>query len=344
VTPADTLSWLVDIPSETGSESDICTAVGERLADLPQTRVEESLVVGRPTGKPLILLVGHLDTVPRQGQGRAEIRGGRLYGLGAADMKAGLAVIIHLLEESRPADSSFDLGGVFYAGEEGPSSANQLETLLNQVEWLGRAEFGLVLEPSDSELQIGCNGIINARVEFSGKAAHSARPWLGENAVSKAGEWLAVMHRRRPELVEINSLLYREVMSVTTARGGVAHNIVPSSFEMNVNYRFSPDKTVAEARERLATACSGTDLFEVIDEAPAGPVDTEHPFLQRLAEASGAAMTAKQGWTDVARLGEHGIPAVNYGPGETSLAHKPEESVSLVDLDAVLGNLRMVLS
>jgi succinyl-diaminopimelate desuccinylase len=299
------------------------------------------LVVGRQTDKPLILLVGHLDTVPRQGQGRAEINNGRLHGLGASDMKAGLAVIIHLLEESHAGQS--DLAGVFYAGEEGPAVANQLEAVLDRVEWLGRAEFGLVLEPSDSELQIGCNGIINARVGFSGKAAHSARPWLGENAVSKAGEWLAVMHRRRPELVEINGLIYREVMSVTTAHGGVARNIIPSSFEMNVNYRFAPDKSVAEAKARLAAACAETDLFEVTDTAPAGPVDTQHPFLQRLAEVSGAPMSAKQGWTDVARLGERGIPAVNYGPGESSLAHKPEESVSLADLDSVLGNLRVLL-
>jgi succinyl-diaminopimelate desuccinylase len=341
VTPAETLRWLVDIPSETGSEAEICTAVGERLASLPQTRVGESLVVGRPTGNPLILVVGHLDTVPRQGQGRAEIDNGRLHGLGAADMKAGLTVMIHLLEESHP--GKFDLAGVFYAGEEGPAAGNQLEMVLDGVEWLGRAEFGLVLEPSDSEIQIGCNGVINARVGFSGRAAHSARPWLGENAVSKAGEWLAVMHRRRPELVEINGLIYREVMSVTAAHGGVARNIIPSSFEMNVNYRFAPDRSVAEAKERLGAACAGADVFEVTDAAPAGPIDIEHPFLQRLAEASGAPMSAKQGWTDVARLGERGIAAVNYGPGESSLAHKPEESVSLVDLDTVLGNLRVLL-
>ncbi|HEX2421445.1 MAG TPA: peptidase dimerization domain-containing protein, partial [Acidimicrobiia bacterium] len=191
--------------------------------------------------------------------------------------------------------------------------------------------------------QIGCNGVVNARVVFEGTAAHSARPWLGSNAVTKAGEWLAEMDKREPEPVEIDGLIFREVMSVTKASGGIANNIIPSSFELNVNYRFAPHRTISEAVDVLTSVCTAANRFEIIDSAPAGPVDIAHPVLDRLTELSGAPRAAKQGWTDVARLGAHGIAAVNYGPGETALAHKVDESVRLDDVTRVFETLRELL-
>jgi succinyl-diaminopimelate desuccinylase len=340
----DSLRWLVDIPSETGSEDEICAAIERRLDRLRRVRVGRSLVAGETTGKPVVLLVGHIDTVPSQGQGPAFVEGGRLHGLGATDMKGGVAVMIHLLEDPLVTEGPFDVIGVFYDAEEGPAAANGLETVLQTVPWLSEAEFAIVLEPSDGEIQVGCNGAINATVRFMGKSAHSARPWWGENAITKAGEWMAGMHARPPEVFVIDGLEYREVMSVTTARGGVARNIIPPSFDLNVNYRFNPGRTVDEAIRELMAACAAADAVEVVDAAPAGPVRADHPLVGRLMDVSGGQLAAKQGWTDVARLGVYGVPAVNYGPGEAIQAHQADESVRLSDLDEAFSALRRLLS
>ena len=342
-----TLTWLVDLPSVTGDERQICTAVATRLyPDLGRdavVRMGDSLIVGRRTGRPLLLLAGHLDTVPSQGQGAARVEGGRLHGLGAADMKGGLAVMIHLLQDPAVRAGPYDVIGIFYAGEEGPAAGNQLEGILQRAPWMSDAESAVVLEPSDGQLQIGCNGLINATVSFTGKSAHSARPWLGENAVTKAGEWMAEMHRLEPVDVEIEGMVYREVISVTRASGGIANNIIPPRFDLNVNYRFPPTRSLKDAEAHLARVCSRADDFLITDSAPAGPVRAETPFLRRLAEVSGATRAAKQGWTDVARFGVYGVAAVNYGPGETKQAHQADESVNLSDLDAVFSSLRRAL-
>ncbi|MFP5333141.1 MAG: succinyl-diaminopimelate desuccinylase [Acidimicrobiia bacterium] len=341
---AATASWLVDIPSPTGEETAIVEAVARRLDGMDEHRLGRSLVVGRPTGRPMVLLVGHLDTVPSQGQPPATIDDGVLRGLGAADMKSGLAVIIHLLEDGDVMAGPYSVVGVFYDGEEGPMDGNGLGPLLDANPWLTSAEFAVVLEPSDGEIQVGCNGAINAVVTFTGISAHSARPWWGENAISKAGEWLATMHRREPELHVIDGLEYREVMSVTTASGGIARNVIPDRFQLNVNYRFAPDRSVDEALAVLEEACAGTDGVEIVDVAPAGPVRADHPFVERLAAVSGARLAAKQGWTDVARLGQYGVPAVNFGPGCTAQAHQKDEWVAITDIHDTFVALRSVLT
>jgi succinyl-diaminopimelate desuccinylase len=343
----ETLTWLVDIPSVTGDEARICTAIATRLYPAlgrdAVVRFSNSLIVGRRTGRPLLLLAGHLDTVPSQGQGPAQVEGGRVRGLGAADMKAGLAVMIHLLEDPGIQAGPYDVFGIFYAGEEGPSSGNQLEEVLTRAAWVSQAEFAVVLEPSDGELQIGCNGIINATVSFEGRSAHSARPWLGENAVTKAGEWMTRLHQMEPAEVDIDGMVYREVISVTRASGGIANNIIPPRFDLNVNYRFPPTRSLKEAEEYLAEMCSEADGFVITDSAPSGPVRVDTPFVTKLAKISGAPRAAKQGWTDVARFGVYGVSAVNYGPGEAAQAHQVAESVALADLETVFQNLHSVL-
>ncbi|MDX1448810.1 MAG: succinyl-diaminopimelate desuccinylase, partial [Acidimicrobiia bacterium] len=283
------------------------------------------------------------DTVPSQGQDRARIADGRLHGLGAADMKGGLAVMIHLLEDREVVAGPYCVVGVFYDGEEGPMDGNGLGPLLQESPWLTDAEFAVVLEPSDGQIQVGCNGSINATVAFIGKSAHSARPWWGENAISKAGEWLAALHRREPELHVIDGLEYREVMSVTTAHGGIARNVIPDRFELNLNYRFSPRRSTDEAIAVLEEATEAADEVEVVDVAPAGPVQASHPFVGRLARAAGADLAAKQGWTDVARLGQFGVPAVNFGPGNAAQAHQRDEWVAISELEGAFGALRAVL-
>jgi succinyl-diaminopimelate desuccinylase len=335
----DTLAWLVDIPSPTGQEEAICRAISDRLSTHPARVIQQSVVVGDPApGK--VLLVGHMDTVPLQGETGVRIDSDRLYGLGATDMKGGVAVMIHLVE----ALGTEGLVGVFYAGEEGPIVENQLGPILDTVHGLTEARAGIVLEPSNRELQSGCNGVINATVSFIGEPAHSARPWLGVNAVTKAGPFLTEIGRREPEDREIGGLVFREVMSVTRASGGIANNVVPGRFDLNINYRFAPDRSLDEAELVLRQVCDQADAVDITDRAPAAMPEVDNPLFDTLMKASGAPVTVKQGWTDVAQLAARGIPAVNFGPGETDLAHKPGESVRIDDLTWAFESLRAVLS
>jgi succinyl-diaminopimelate desuccinylase len=337
-TLVETLTWLIDIPSVTGEERAIRDAIADRLDGMTRETVGDSLIVGKPRSGA-VLLAGHLDTVPLQGGSGARVDGERVHGLGATDMKAGLAVMIHLIEALGP-----DLVCcVFYAGEEGALSGNQLGLVLETYPWLTGASAGVLLEPTNLSLEAGCQGVVNADVVFTGEAAHSARPWLGDNAVTKAGEFLTAIRRLEPEPHVIDGLEFLEVMSVTTAQGGVAKNVIPARFAMNVNYRFAPDRSPDQAVARLREVCADADEIEITDVAPAGAVSTDHPVFRRLVEVSGAPVEAKQGWTDVAQLSAAGIPAVNFGPGEPSLAHKPGESVRISDLawayDALLAVL-----
>ena len=344
----DTLIWLVDTPSELGDEAALCTALLERLAgqydEDSLTRIGNSVVAGKPTGKPMILLVGHIDTVPSQGQPAAFEKDGLLFGLGTTDMKSGVAVMLHLLEEPAVSSGPYDVIGVFYDGEEGPADGNNLERVLQSLPWLSDAEFAIVMEPTDLRIEVGCNGAINATVRFVGRSAHSARPWLGENAITKAGGWLAELHGREPELFEVDGLEFREVFSVTKASGGIANNILPPDFTINLNYRFPPVFSIEEAIGRLRLLALAADEVEVVDRAPAAPVPEGNPHLDRLLAVTEAQRAAKQGWTDVARLAVYGVPAVNYGPGIVAQAHQVEEHVPLANLEVAYQNLRRFLT
>lgn len=334
-----TTEWLVEIPSPTGEEAAIRDAIAARLAHLPRANIEDSLVVGKP-GPGMVILAGHLDTVPLRGIVGSRVSDGRLHGLGATDMKSGLAVMVHLLE----ALGTDGVVGVFYAGEEGPLSANQLGPVLDRFPALTEAAAGIVLEPTNRELQAGCNGAINATVSFLGEPAHSARPWLGVNAITRAGAFLHKMDSVQPESHVLDGLEFLEVMSVTKAVGGVANNVIPGRFDLNVNYRFAPDRSLEAAIVFLEGVSADADEFEVTDAAPAAAPDVSHELFAALAETAGAEVTPKQGWTDVAQLVSRGVPAVNFGPGETDLAHKPGESVRIDDLAWAYDALLQVLS
>jgi succinyl-diaminopimelate desuccinylase len=243
-------------------------------------------------------------------------------------MKAGLAVMIHLIETL----DANGIVGVFYAGEEGPMSGNQLGPILEQLPILTEAMAAIVLEPTNRELQAGCNGAINATVSFLGEPAHSARPWLGVNAVTRAGGFLQMMDSLEPQSHILGGLEFFEVISVTRAAGGVANNVIPGRFDINVNYRFAPDRPAGEALEELARVCEEADVIEITDAAPAAVPDVSHELFSALAKAGSAEVKPKQGWTDVAQFASRGVPAANFGPGETDLAHKPGESVRIDDL------------
>jgi succinyl-diaminopimelate desuccinylase len=345
VSLAEDLVWLIDIASPTGYEETLRDAIAARLgaAGLPVQQVGRSVVVGAATGKPVVSLYGHLDTVPAQGNLPARIEGDRVFGLGASDMKAGLAVMVAVLEESEVQGGPFDVIGVFYDGEEGPADGNGLEAVLDAVDALRTSEFAIVMEPTDGELQLGCQGVLNARVEFHGRAAHSARPWLGENAISKGGAWLASMHERQHRPIEVEGLQFNETYAVTMAEGGVANNVLPAGFVLNVNHRFPPDRTMAEAEARLLEVCAGADEVTIVDRAPAAPIPVANAHLDRLRGLVDV-VSAKTAWTDVARLTERGIPAVNYGPGEVALAHTVEESASVAAMGQVVQVMRELLT
>ena len=336
----ETLLWLTRIPSPIGEEQAICHAVLARLASSPLAapvrRYGDSLVVPvtRGTGGPRIALAGHLDVVRTSHAGPVRVEGDRLYGPGAADMKSGLALMIDLVERDREACAGVDLTLVFYAREEGPFLENELGRVLDEDPELGHVDLAVCLEPSDNKLSLGASGSIHAAVTFDGRTAHSARPWQGENAIHKAGELLAELGRLAPREVVIDGFVYRTVTSVTMAEGGRGRNIVPDLFTLNVNHRFSPDTSIAQAQREIEALVAGRARIEWRDLSPSAPPHASHPLVVALREAGVAAVEPKQAWTDVARFAALGVPAVNFGPGENAQAHQRNEWTSLSKLAA----------
>jgi succinyl-diaminopimelate desuccinylase len=344
--PADervihTLIWLCGIPSPTGEEGPICDALIDRLSRArlagPIRRHGDSIVVPvtRGTGgapRPKIALVGHTDVVRTSHDGPVRIEGDRLYGPGASDMKSGLALMLDLAEGGRDAAEGVDLTLVFYAREEGPFLDNELGTVLPADEELRGVDLAVCLEPSDNKLSLGASGTIHATVTFTGRTAHSARPWQGENAIHKAGPFLCDLGALAPREVTIDGLLYRTVTSVTMAQGGRGRNVVPDELTLNVNHRFSPDTSIEQAQRDIEALVAGRARIEWRDLSPAAPPHASHPLVAMLREAGIAAVEPKQAWTDVARFATFGVPAVNFGPGDNAQAHQRNEHTSVAKL------------
>ncbi|MFM2152234.1 MAG: hypothetical protein RL199_669 [Pseudomonadota bacterium] len=291
-------------------------------------RIGHNLVLGRPgtDGHPTIGLFGHLDTVPAHaGDPPPHLTDTHVVGLGSADMKGGLALLLQLVEEGVLARSPFHVVVVLYEREEGPYLENGLGPVFEACPDLRGLDFALCLEPSDNRIQMGCCGALHAQLVFRGRSAHSARPWQGENAVHKAGPLLGELLGRPPAVVEVQGYAFREVMSVTLAQGGRARNVVPDTFTLNLNYRFAPTRSLEQAQDEVLRLVDGRAEVTFTDLSPAGPVFADHPLLRRLVERTGAPVESKQAWTDVARLGTLGIPAVNFGPGESAQAHQAGE-------------------
>ncbi len=338
MTIAETLLWLCAIPSPIGEERALCDAVQARLAGLPLAapvrRYGDSLVVPVTRGRgPRIALAGHLDTV-RTENGPARIDGDRCFGAGASDMKSGLAVMLELVEKRDLAKLGCDLTLVFYAREEGPFAENELGPVLAEDPELGGVDLAVCLEPSDNKLHLGCMGSLHATVTFEGKTAHSARPWEGENAITKAAYILAKLGKLPPRESVVEGLAYRGATTVTQARdGGRGRNVVPDQFVLNVNHRFAPDQTLDEAVADLRHILGDKLRVDFTDLSPAAPPAASHPLVQALVAAGVRAVEPKRAWTDVARFAARGIAAVNFGPGENAQAHQKNESTSLALLD-----------
>lgn len=343
---AETLSWLCRIPSFTGEEGPIADALEERLRGArlasPTRRYGHSLVVpvSRGTGGPKVALVGHTDVVRTEHDGPVRIEGDKLYGPGASDMKSGLAAMLDLLEHDRALADGVDLTLVFYAREEGPYLENELGPVLEADEELRGIDLAVCLEPSDNRMSLGASGSIHAVLHFQGKTAHSARPWQGENAIHKAGPFLAELGALAPKESTLDGLVYRTVTSVTLAEGGRGRNVVPDRFTLNVNHRFAPDTSIPEAQANIEALVAGRADIEWRDLSPAAPPHAGHPLVVALRESGVAGVEPKQAWTDVARFAALGIAAVNFGPGVNAQAHQRNEWTSLTKL----GEGRMILA
>jgi succinyl-diaminopimelate desuccinylase len=332
----DTLLEITRIDSYIGEERALCDHVLARLQrTLPGatiTRFHDSLVVRvseRP-GAPKIGLVGHLDTVRTVHDGPARIEGNLLYGAGAADMKSGLAVMIELAERADRAKLPCDLTLVFYEREEGPFAENRLGPMLDHFALLRELDLAICLEPSNNNLQLGCMGSLHATVRFRGRTAHSARPWQGENALYKAIPFLQLLAARQPHDVSLDGFVFREVASATVAATtGRGRNVVPDEFDVNVNYRFAPGRTPAQAAADVVSWVGDAATVEVTDASPAGRPHANHPLVQKLVAAGVSSVQVKQAWTDVARFDALGVPAVNFGPGTQNQAHQRNEYTEL---------------
>lgn len=326
---------LCQIPSPIGSEAAIADHVERWALGLYPPgevfRVSHSLVVGTlDDPRPTVALIGHLDTVPPHPDASPpRIEGDRLYGLGSSDMKGGLAVMMALAESLPRRELPVNLVLVFYEREEGPYRESGLGPLFEARPSLRDIRFGIAMEPTDNVVQVGCVGSIHATLRFAGKSAHSARPWQGENAIHKAGPLLAELFALPRREVRVDGLTYYEVFSITRAGGGRARNVVPDVFELNLNYRFAPGKTLSQAQEDVRALVAGRAELELTDLAPSGRVCSDNPLYGKLLAASGLEARPKQAWTDVGRLAELGVDAVNFGPGDTAQAHQANESASV---------------
>jgi succinyl-diaminopimelate desuccinylase len=329
-----TLLDLCATPSPIGEERALCDSVQARLAKLPLAasirRYGDSIVVPVTRGRgSRVALVGHLDTV-RTENSPARIAGDRCFGAGASDMKSGLAVMIALAEAVPHEDIGCELTLVFYAREEGPFAENELGPVLERDPDLGLVDLAVCMEPSDNKLHLGCVGSIHATVTFEGRTAHSARPWEGDNAITRAADFLAEMRSLRPTESVLEGLTYRSMTTVTQARdGGRGRNVVPDCFVLNVNHRFAPDLTLEQARAGLLALVADRARVEFTDLSPAARPSANHPLVRALVAAGVRAVEPKQAWTDVARFAAFGVAAVNFGPGENAQAHQKDESTSL---------------
>ncbi|GER21796.1 succinyl-diaminopimelate desuccinylase [Zafaria cholistanensis] len=325
---------LIDVDSVSGNERVLADLVEDALRALPHLSVHrdgDSIVARTELGRAeRVILAGHLDTVPlpsapgSRGTVPSQWDGEILYGRGATDMKGGVAVQLALAAALTA--PTRDLTFVFYDHEEVEGSKSGLGRLVrNSPELLG-GDFAILLEPTDGTVEGGCNGTSRFRVTTRGLAAHSARAWMGSNAIHAAAPVLARLAAHEPATVSVDGLEYRESLNAVRISGGIAGNVIPDACEVEINYRFAPDKTLAEAEEYVRALLEGFEIVRT-DGAPGARPGLNHPAAAAFVAAVGAAPKPKYGWTDVARFSELGIPAVNFGPGDALLAHTDNEHV-----------------
>ncbi|HIV58963.1 MAG TPA: succinyl-diaminopimelate desuccinylase [Candidatus Stackebrandtia faecavium] len=320
---------LVDMESVSGDEEQIADLVESALRDRAHLRVlrDGNVVFARTElGRDKrILLAGHLDTVPLNDNFPSHTDGDTMYGCGTSDMKSGTAIALHLA--ATLSDPACDLSFVFYDCEEVDSERNGLnKASIHRPEWLA-ADFAFLLEPTLGVVEAGCQGTMRANITLTGKRAHSARSWLGDNAIHSAGEVLRRLDDYSARTVDIDGCRYREGLNAVGIAGGVAGNVIPDTCTVTVNFRFAPDRSLDDAQRHLEEVFAGFQI-EVTDRGPAAMPGLQAPAAAQFLRRIGHEPRAKLGWTDVARFAQLGVPAVNFGPGDPNLAHTKNEHVS----------------
>ncbi|MEV4136866.1 succinyl-diaminopimelate desuccinylase [Dactylosporangium sp. NPDC049742] len=321
---------LVDIESVSGDEAEIADQVQHALGGtgLKVERFGHTIVARTELGRPeRVVLAGHLDTVPLNDNWPSRTEGGLMHGCGTSDMKAGTAIALHLaVTEQAP---RHDVTYVFYECEEVDSARNGLKILADKrPELLTDASFALLLEPTHGLVEAGCQGTLRVLARTAGRRAHSARSWLGDNAIHKAAPILRSLQVYEPRTVVIDGCEFREGLNAVRIGGGVAGNVIPDECVVEVNFRFAPDRSEEQAAAHVREVLAGFEL-EIVDSAPGALPGLDAPAAREFLAAIGQPRRAKLGWTDVARFATLGVPALNYGPGDPNLAHKQDEHVEL---------------
>lgn len=346
--PVALTAALCDIPSVSADERALADAIEATLRahapHLELVRDGDAIVARTALGRPQrVVIAGHIDTVPINDNLPTRLEEGVLHGRGTVDMKGGCAVLLSLaVELDAPA---YDVTWVFYDHEEVSSDLNGLGRLARTRPELLEAEFAILGEPSNGTVEGGCNGTLRVELRTTGRRAHSARAWKGVNAIHALQPALATLATYEPATVEVDGLDYREGLNAVGITGGVAGNVIPDAAVMEVNYRFAPDKSAAEAEQLMRELFESETVAVVVTDAAAGArPGLDAPLAQHFLAAVGGAPAPKYGWTDVARFSELGIPAVNYGPGDPSLAHADDERVPVQQIVDCARGLRAWLA
>ncbi|GAB7142922.1 succinyl-diaminopimelate desuccinylase [Mycobacterium riyadhense] len=346
--PVALTAALVDIPSESRSEARIAdeveTALRTQTSGFELIRNGNAVLARTSLHRPSrVLLAGHLDTVPVADNLPSRIENGELHGCGTADMKSGDAVFLHLA--ATVAEPVHDLTLVFYDCEEIDSAANGLGRIQRELpDWLA-ADVAILGEPTAGWIEAGCQGTLRVVISATGTRAHSARSWLGDNAIHKLGAVLDRLAGYRARSVDIDGCTYREGLSAVRVDGGVAGNVIPDAASVTVNYRFAPDRSAEAALQHIHDVFDGLDVaIEQTDSAAGALPGLSQPAAKALVEAAGGQVRAKYGWTDVSRFAALGVPAVNYGPGDPNLAHRRDERVPVGQITTAVDMLRRYLS
>ena len=319
---------LIDIPSESGDESRLAGHVLDLLRDrgVNVRDAGDNCILAGALDEPRIVLAGHLDTVPAQGNRPGRRDGDHVHGLGASDMKGAVAVALELVRDGAPCVVAL------FPREELPFVETALTPLLERDELLRQAELVVMMEPTDNAIHAGCLGNINATWRFHGRSGHSARPWTADNAIVHAAEGILALSAHPFEPHEFAGLQFIEVASVTTIAGGIARNVIPDRVECAVNFRYAPGRSEAEGEARLAEMCAGHGELTIDANAPSGDVCVETPLAHALIAAGELEVAPKQAWTPVAEFTRAGIAALNFGPGAPAEAHRRDEKVTVAAL------------
>jgi succinyl-diaminopimelate desuccinylase len=337
---------LIDIPSESRNEAAIAEHVRSAVPASFALEYEgdDAFVWSSPRheGRPLLVLAGHYDTVPAQDNLPGRIEDGWVVGLGASDMKGGLAVMLELARtlDAEGVEPELDVVLLAFGKEELPGEFSPLPALFDASRLVHQAELAILLEPTDCTIQAGCLGNLNARITFHGVSGHSARPWTAENAIDKAIDGLRAYAGIEPRPVDIGGLTFTEVASVTRIEGGIATNVIPDRVEANVNFRYAPDRSPAEADAYLRSLLPEGASYEHAGDSPPARVVTDSRLVQRLRAAGELDLEPKQAWTNVADFTSRGIDAINFGPGATRYAHRRDERVEIAALERAFTALR----